>query len=91
VLVNSHLNISQQCAQVAKKATSILASIRNSVASKTRLVYCTRHLEACVQFWAPRYKKVIEVLWCVQRRAMKLVKGLEDKYYEERLRGTAVV
>ena len=44
------------------------------------------HLEGCAQLWAPRYEKDMEGLECVQGRAARLGRGLENKSDGERLR-----
>ena len=44
------------------------------------------HLEYCNTVWHPKWKKELEDLESIQRRATKLVPGLKDKQYPDRLK-----
>ena len=68
VLVNNRLAMSQQCALVAKKASSTLGCIKKRVASRLRevtlLLYSAlvRHIDYCVQFWDLQFTKDRDLL-----------------------------
>ena len=92
VTVSKDLKPSQHCTETIKKANKLVGFIGRTFEFKSEKVILALynslvrpHLEYCVQFWSPYYKKDIEKLEKIQRRVTKMIPRLRNKSYEERL------
>ena len=93
VIISSDLKPSQHCTEVVKTANKLVGFIGRVFENKSEKVILTLynslvrpHLEYCVQFWSPYYRKDIDKLERVQRRITKMIPRLRNLSYEERLK-----
>ena len=93
VTIDSKLEFEDHIIEKVNKANSILGVIRRSFEylDKDTLVMLFKslvrpHLEYANQIWAPYKKKHLDIIENVQRRATRLIPGMTDLSYEQRLR-----
>ncbi|XP_070547365.1 uncharacterized protein [Ptychodera flava] len=93
VLIHQSLKPTRMGVESARKANKVLGLIKRTMSYKSKDIIVRLYkqlvrpnLEYAVQAWSPWMAKDISILEKVQRRATKLVPGLCQLPYEERLR-----
>ena len=93
VMVSGDLVFQVHIERTVAKALQILGLVKRTLVyfdiNTVRMLYCALvrpHLEYANVVWHPRYKKHVSMLEKVQRKATRLLPGMEMKSYEERLR-----
>jgi hypothetical protein len=93
VTVDPKLTFEGHMLEKVRKANTVMMVIRNTFTYLDKesflLLYkalVRPHVEYCNQVWHPNLQKHIDMVENVQRRATKLVPGLRDMSYEERLK-----
>jgi len=93
VIVSDDLKWEQQCSQTVAKANKVLGLIKRNLTDRSKETIIPLYkglvrpnLECCCPIWNPHYIKDIKLVEGVQHRATKIVWGMENLHYEERLK-----
>ena len=93
VVIDNKLNFSNHCDKIVGKANKMLGILRRNFTyiNNTNFNYLYKGIirpiiEYAAPVYSPIYQKDIQKIESIQRRATKLVLGMESKTYEERLK-----
>ena len=92
-LISDFIFLRDSTHPAASKGNQILGMIRRNITYKEKglivplyKAIVRPHLEYCIQAWRPYLRKDIDILEKVQRRTTKLITGLRDLSYDDRLK-----
>ena len=92
VIFDEKLEFSKHIKVIVGKANRMLGMIRRGFTCLDREIFKLLYpvlvrplLEYCVQVWSPNKQMDIDLIEKVQKRAVKMVPGMKDLSYEERL------
>ena len=93
VFVTPDMKSSTHTSKVAAKANSVVGRIKRTFSFMDCDMFNALYpslvrsqMEHAVQAWSPHYRRDIDKLEKVQRRATKIIPAIKDKPYEERLK-----
>ena len=93
ILVDSNLQFKNHLSAKANKANQVWGTIKRTfkhmntyIFKKLFCAHVRSQLEYAVQVWSPHYRKDINTIESVQRRATKYIPGYEELSYTERLK-----
>lgn len=97
IIVDNKLKFSEHCDSIVSKANATLGMIKRNIVSRNHKVITKLYktlvrpkLEYCVQAWRPYFKKDIDKIEKVQRRATKLITECRNLSYKDRLSYTGL-
>ena len=92
VITDSKMNMGRQCGDAVRKANRTLSCIHRCISSRSKEVILPLYailvrpqLDYCIQFWVLHFKRDVDNMERVQRRATRMIRRQQGRPYEERL------
>ena len=92
IIVSDDLKWEKQCIAAVKQANKILGMIKRNFVDRSKETILALykslvrpHLEYCISVWNPYLAKDVKLIEGVQRRATKMVLGIQHWKYDDRL------